>query len=308
MLDLGRGEAEEGAGGRCHGPSFPENAISDYPCAYANPPRDLRWGVFLSRNGSRKVTARRPRDPGGAAICHARIATCETKLSIYSGYMGQLGAGYEFGSAPLPPTGDPEQLGAGVIEVNAVPGLRMHLAPVRGRSRDVGDAIVRAMFPGGSDGRIPTVDQMGERPDRYFPYRFGLSVWQYVGARWGDVCILNLSKRGMLVQAPEAPERGTYLEVRRGSKEIVARVVWSAGNRFGAYGMEVWRRVHGDETTRLAAKTWKGEWWKYGGGGTVKVGTKVKNIRLVDSDHDIDCKIEGFGAMSLKTEFVKKVV
>src|SRR5471032_645011 len=45
-----------------------------------------------------------------------------------------------------------------------------------------------------------------------------------------------------------------------------------------------------------------------GGGGTVKVGTKVKNIRLVDSDHDIDCKIDGFGAMSLKTEFVKKVV
>jgi protein PhnA len=44
-----------------------------------------------------------------------------------------------------------------------------------------------------------------------------------------------------------------------------------------------------------------------GGGGTVKVGTKVKNIRLVDSDHDIDCKIDGFGAMSLKTEFVRKV-
>lgn len=44
-----------------------------------------------------------------------------------------------------------------------------------------------------------------------------------------------------------------------------------------------------------------------GGGGTVKMGTKVKNIRLVDRDHDIDCKIDGFGAMSLKTEFVKKV-
>ena len=44
-----------------------------------------------------------------------------------------------------------------------------------------------------------------------------------------------------------------------------------------------------------------------GGGGTIKMGTKVKNIRLVDSDHDIDCKIDGFGAMSLKTEFVKKV-
>jgi len=43
-----------------------------------------------------------------------------------------------------------------------------------------------------------------------------------------------------------------------------------------------------------------------GGGGVVKQGTKVKNIRLVEGDHDIDCKIEGFGAMSLKTEFVRK--
>ena len=44
-----------------------------------------------------------------------------------------------------------------------------------------------------------------------------------------------------------------------------------------------------------------------GSGGIVKMGTKVKNIRLVDADHDIDCKIDGFGPMSLKTEFVKKV-
>lgn len=38
----------------------------------------------------------------------------------------------------------------------------------------------------------------------------------------------------------------------------------------------------------------------------LKMGTKVKNIRLVDGDHDIDCKIDGIGAMSLKSEFVKK--
>ncbi|MXV39060.1 alkylphosphonate utilization protein [Flavobacteriaceae bacterium Ap0902] len=38
----------------------------------------------------------------------------------------------------------------------------------------------------------------------------------------------------------------------------------------------------------------------------VKAGTKVKNIRLVDGDHDIDCKIDGFGKMGLKSEFVKK--
>lgn len=39
----------------------------------------------------------------------------------------------------------------------------------------------------------------------------------------------------------------------------------------------------------------------------VKIGTKVKNIRLVDGDHDIDCKIDGIGAMKLKSEFVKKL-
>lgn len=39
----------------------------------------------------------------------------------------------------------------------------------------------------------------------------------------------------------------------------------------------------------------------------VKVGTKVKNIRLVDGDHDIDCRIDGIGPMSLKSEFVRKI-
>ena len=38
----------------------------------------------------------------------------------------------------------------------------------------------------------------------------------------------------------------------------------------------------------------------------IKKGTKVKRIRLVDGDHDISCKIDGFGAMGLKSEFVKK--
>jgi protein PhnA len=43
-----------------------------------------------------------------------------------------------------------------------------------------------------------------------------------------------------------------------------------------------------------------------GSSSVVKVGTKVKIIRLVEGDHDIDCKIDGFGAMQLKSEFVKK--
>lgn len=43
-----------------------------------------------------------------------------------------------------------------------------------------------------------------------------------------------------------------------------------------------------------------------GSSSVVKVGTKVRNIRIVSGDHDIDCKIDGIGAMQLKSEFVKK--
>lgn len=43
-----------------------------------------------------------------------------------------------------------------------------------------------------------------------------------------------------------------------------------------------------------------------GSSTVVKVGTKVRNIRLVDGDHDIDCKIDGIGAMKLKSMYVKK--
>jgi len=43
-----------------------------------------------------------------------------------------------------------------------------------------------------------------------------------------------------------------------------------------------------------------------GSSSVVKVGTRVKNIRLSDGDHNIDCKIDGIGSMKLKSEFVKK--
>jgi len=44
-----------------------------------------------------------------------------------------------------------------------------------------------------------------------------------------------------------------------------------------------------------------------GSSSSLKIGTKVKNIKLVDSDHNIECKIDGFGEMKLKSEFVKKI-
>lgn len=44
-----------------------------------------------------------------------------------------------------------------------------------------------------------------------------------------------------------------------------------------------------------------------GATGAIKQGTKVKNIRLVEGDHNIDCKVDVFGPMKLKSEFVKKL-
>jgi protein PhnA len=82
-----------------------------------------------------------------------------------------------------------------------------------------------------------------------------------------------------------------------------------------------WSKTAPAETTE-AAKVWKDAFGNLladgdsvtlvkdlklkGSSSVIKVGTKVKNIRLVEGDHDIDCKIEGFGAMQLKSEFVKK--
>jgi protein PhnA len=64
-----------------------------------------------------------------------------------------------------------------------------------------------------------------------------------------------------------------------------------------AYGNEL---QDGDSVTVIKDLKVKGS------SSVVKVGTKVRSIRLVDGDHDIDCKIDGIGAMQLKSEFVKK--
>ena len=73
-----------------------------------------------------------------------------------------------------------------------------------------------------------------------------------------------------------------------------------------AAAVRVWKDAHGnvlqDGDTVTLVKDLKIK----GSSSVVKVGTKVKNIRLIDGDHDIDCKIDGFGPMQLKTEFVKK--
>jgi len=70
--------------------------------------------------------------------------------------------------------------------------------------------------------------------------------------------------------------------------------------------LRVWKDAHGNVLQDGDAVTLIKDLKIKGSSSVVKVGTKVKNIRLIDGDHDIDCKIDGIGAMQLKSEFVKK--
>ena len=69
---------------------------------------------------------------------------------------------------------------------------------------------------------------------------------------------------------------------------------------------KVWRDANGNELKDGDSVTVIKDLKIKGSSSVVKVGTKVRNIRLTDGDHDIDCKIDGIGAMQLKSEFVKK--
>lgn len=81
---------------------------------------------------------------------------------------------------------------------------------------------------------------------------------------------------------------------------------WTAQAEEASEGEKVYKDANGnilvDGDTVIVTKDLKVK----GSSLVVKKGTKVKGIRLVDGDHDIDCKIDGIGAMQLKTEFVKK--
>jgi protein PhnA len=69
---------------------------------------------------------------------------------------------------------------------------------------------------------------------------------------------------------------------------------------------EVWKDAHGNVLQDGDSVTLVKDLKIKGSSAVVKVGTKVKKIRLIKGDHDIACKVEGFGYMQLKTEFVKK--
>jgi protein PhnA len=95
---------------------------------------------------------------------------------------------------------------------------------------------------------------------------------------------------GSLAVCPECFHEWNPEETEVEAPEATDKVVDSNGNEL----------VNGDTVVVIKDLPIKGS------SKSVKAGTKVKNIKLVDGDHNISCKIEGFGAMGLKSEFVRK--
>jgi protein PhnA len=93
---------------------------------------------------------------------------------------------------------------------------------------------------------------------------------------------------GEMFVCPECAHEWSMVAVGKENAEVVVR---------DAFGTEL---KDGDSLTVIKDLKVKGS------SLVVKVGTKVKNIRIVPGDHDIDCRIDGIGAMQLKSEFVKR--
>lgn len=106
---------------------------------------------------------------------------------------------------------------------------------------------------------------------------------------------------------PKCPECGSEYTYEDGQLYVCPECAyeWARSDAEGS-GERVVRDANGnvlaDGDTVTVIKDLKVK----GTSSVVKVGTKVKNIRLVEGDHDIDCKVDGIGPMSLKSEFVKK--
>jgi protein PhnA len=81
---------------------------------------------------------------------------------------------------------------------------------------------------------------------------------------------------------------------------------WSPASVEAALVDRVWKDAHGNVLQDGDSVTLVKNLKIKGSSNVIKVGTKVKNIRLIEGDHDIDCKIDGFGPMQLKSEFIKK--
>ncbi|SFN61260.1 zinc ribbon domain-containing protein YjdM [Marinobacter pelagius] len=109
-------------------------------------------------------------------------------------------------------------------------------------------------------------------------------------------------------QLPPCPQCGSEFTYEDGVQLVCPECghEWSEAEQANAEAGKVVRDANGNELQDGDTVTVIKDLKVKGSSSVVKVGTKVKNIRLVEGDHDIDCKIDGIGAMKLKSEFVKK--
>lgn len=108
---------------------------------------------------------------------------------------------------------------------------------------------------------------------------------------------------------PNCPQCNSEFTYEDGTQYVCPECAHEWSHDAGATaeeGARVWKDAHGNELHDGDSVTVIKDLKIKGSSSVVKVGTKVKNIRLIDGDHDIDCKIDGIGAMQLKSEFVKK--
>ncbi|HEY6939829.1 zinc ribbon domain-containing protein YjdM [Dokdonella sp.] len=109
---------------------------------------------------------------------------------------------------------------------------------------------------------------------------------------------------------PPCPACGSTFTYEDGHQLVCPECAheWTAGAAAGATASDecVVKDAHGNVLADGDSVTVIKDLKVKGSSLVVKVGTRVKNIRLVDGDHDIDCRIDGIGAMKLKSEFVKK--
>jgi len=121
---------------------------------------------------------------------------------------------------------------------------------------------------------------------------------------------LSIAKRAMSASGlPQCPQCASQFTYQDGSLYICPECAHEWSNDAPAQETEQKRVVRdavGNELQDGDAVTVIKDLKVKGSSLVVKMGTKVKNIRLVEGDHDIDCKIDGIGAMQLKSEFVKK--
>lgn len=107
---------------------------------------------------------------------------------------------------------------------------------------------------------------------------------------------------------PPCPQCGSALTYQDGTNLVCPECAheWQPGAEQAAPAARVVRDAVGNELKDGDTVTVIKDLKVKGSSAVVKIGTKVKGIRLVEGDHDIDCRIDGIGQMGLKSQFVKK--